>query len=231
MRVLIVEDDAAIVSGLAAVLRREGYAVDACDTVAHAWTALSVETFDLVLLDLGLSDGDGIQLLRRLRQPRVPAHVLPQSDLPVLIMTARDALPDRVSGLDDGADDYLVKPVPPEELLARMRLALRRSAGRATPFIRYGELQIDPAARTLTRCGQPVVLRAKEWAVLLTLLQARGQVLGRSRLEEAIYGFDEGLDSNALEVHIHHLRRKVGDGVIKTVRGVGYFVPRDPEPV
>jgi two-component system, OmpR family, response regulator QseB len=229
MRVLIVEDDAAIVSGLAAVLRSEGYAVDVCDNLAHAWTALSVEAFDLVLLDLGLADGDGIHLLRRLRQPRVPADALPKADLPVLIMTARDALTDRVAGLDDGADDYLVKPVQPEELLARMRLALRRSAGRATPCICYGELQIDPAARTLTRRGKPIVLRAKEWAVLLTLLQARGHVLGRSRLEEALYGFDEGLDSNALEVHIHHLRRKVGEGVIKTVRGVGYFVPRDPE--
>ncbi|MDD2846077.1 MAG: winged helix-turn-helix domain-containing protein, partial [Rhodoferax sp.] len=180
--------------------------------------ALRVEAFDLVLLDLGLPDGDGIDWLRRLRQD---GHLLP-----VLIMTARDALPDRVAGLDQGADDYLVKPFAPEELLARMRVALRRSEGRASPLLRHGDLEVDPAAHTVRKAGTVVPLRAKEFALLLTLLRASGQVLSRQRLEEALYGFDDALESNALEVHIHHLRRKLGSDLLQTVRGVGYFVPR-----
>ena len=230
MRVLIVEDDPGIAGGLVAVLKGAGYAVDHCATLAHAWGALQAEPFDLLLLDLGLPDGDGAGLLQRLRRQPPPAagqQALPHPDLPVLIMTARDAVPDRIAGLDQGADDYLVKPFDAEELLARMRVALRRSAGRANPVIRIGDVDIDPATHSVRRAGQAVELRAKEWAVLLTLWQARGQVLGRARLEQALYGFDEGLESNALEVHIHHLRRKLGDGLIKTVRGVGYFMPQD----
>ena len=230
MRVLIVEDDAGIAGGLAAVLKGAGYAVDHGATLAQAWAALRAEPFDLVLLDLGLPDGDGTELLQRLRrQPAPPPGQpgLPRPDLPVLIMTARDAVPDRVAGLDLGADDYLVKPFDPEELQARMRVALRRSAGRADPLIHIGDIEIDPARRAATRAGQPVTLRAKEWAVLLSLWQARGQVLDRARLEQALYGFDEGLESNALEVHVHHLRRKLGEDVIQTLRGVGYFIPRD----
>lgn len=230
MRVLIVEDDAGIAGGLVAMLKGVGYAVDHCATLAHAWSALQTEAFDLMLLDLGLPDGDGGDLLQRLRrQPAAtPGQVrLPHPDLPVLIMTARDAVPDRIAGLDQGADDYLVKPFDADELLARMRVALRRSAGRANPLIHIGEVAIDPATRHVTRAGQPVELRTKEWAVLMTLWQARGQVLSRDRLEQSLYGFDEGLESNALEVHIHHLRRKLGEGIVKTVRGVGYFMPKD----
>ena len=218
MRILIVEDDAGIAGGLEATLRSVGYAVDVCGTLAAAAAALQVEAFDLVLLDLGLPDGDGIDWLRRLRQD---GHLLP-----VLIMTARDALPDRVAGLDQGADDYLVKPFAPEELLARMRVALRRSEGRASPLLRHGDLEVDPAAHTVRKAGTVVPLRAKEFALLLTLLRASGQVLSRQRLEEALYGFDDTLESNALEVHIHHLRRKLGGELLQTVRGVGYFVPR-----
>jgi DNA-binding response OmpR family regulator len=164
---LIVEDDAGIATGLAATLKASGYAVDVTSTLALASAALRVEPFDLVLLDLNLPDGDGLDWLRQVRRSG--------SVMPVLIMTARDALPDRVAGLDEGADDYVVKPFEPEELLA--------------------------------------------------LLRGSGQVLSRQRLEQALYGFDEVLDSNALEVHMHHLRRKLGDGLVKTVRGVGYFVP------
>ncbi len=218
MRVLIVEDDAGIANGLAATLKAAGYAVDVCVTLGQASAALQVETFDLVLLDLNLPDGDGIDWLRRLRASGQP--------MPVLIMTARDALPDRVAGLDQGADDYIVKPFEPEELLARMRVALRRSEGRASPVLHHGDLEVDPAGRTVRRAGQPVTLRAKEFALLMVLLRASGQVVTRQRLEEALYGFDEALESNALEVHMHHLRRKLGEGLVKTVRGVGYYVPR-----
>ncbi len=218
MRVLIVEDDQGIAEGLSATLRAAGYAVDVSTTLASASSALAVETFDLILLDLGLPDGDGLQWLRRLRGRGVM--------VPVLILSARDALPDRVAGLDEGADDYLVKPFVPEELLARMRVALRRSEGRASPLLRHGDIEIDPAAHTVMLSGKPVPLRAKEFALLLALLRGCGQVLTRQRLEETLYGFDEALESNALEVHIHHLRRKLGDDLVKTVRGVGYFVPR-----
>ncbi len=221
MRVLIVEDDAGIATGLAATLRASGYAVDVTATLALASAAVRVEPFDLVLLDLSLPDGDGLDWLRQVRRSG--------SVMPVLIMTARDALPDRVAGLDEGADDYVVKPFEPEELLARMRVALRRSEGRASPVLRHGDLVVDPAAHTVGRNGEPVALRAKEFALLLALLRGSGQVLSRQRLEQALYGFDEVLDSNALEVHMHHLRRKLGDGLVKTVRGVGYFVPV-PEP-
>lgn len=217
MRVLIVEDDTAIATGLAATLRGSGYAVDVTATLALASAALRVEPFDLVLLDLSLPDGDGLDWLRQVRRTG--------SVMPVLIMTARDALPDRVAGLDEGADDYVVKPFEPEELLARMRVALRRSEGRASPVLRHGDLVVDPAAHTVVQNGEPVALRAKEFALLLALLRGSGQVLSRQRLEQALYGFDEVLDSNALEVHMHHLRRKLGDGLVKTVRGVGYFVP------
>jgi DNA-binding response OmpR family regulator len=217
MRVLIVEDDTGIATGLAATLRGSGYAVDVTATLAMASAALRVESFDLVLLDLSLPDGDGLDWLRHMRRS---GH-----DMPVLIMTARDALPDRVAGLDEGADDYVVKPFEPEELLARMRVALRRSEGRASPLLRHGDLVVDPAAHTVLRSGEPVSLRAKEFALLLALLRGSGQVLSRQRLEQALYGFDEVLDSNALEVHMHHLRRKLGEGLVKTVRGVGYFVP------
>jgi DNA-binding response OmpR family regulator len=221
MRVLIVEDDTAIATGLAATLKASGYAVDVTATLAMASAALRVEPFDLVLLDLSLPDGDGLDWLRQVRRSG--------SVMPVLIMTARDALPDRVAGLDEGADDYVVKPFEPEELLARMRVALRRSEGRASPLLSHGDLVVDPAAHTVLRNGESVSLRAKEFALLLALLRGSGQVLSRQRLEQALYGFDEVLDSNALEVHMHHLRRKLGDGLVKTVRGVGYFVPA-PQP-
>jgi len=222
MRVLIVEDDLGIAGGLSATLKSAGYAVDVSPTLASATAALAVETFDLLLLDLGLPDGDGLHWLRRLRA---------QGEMvPVLILSARDALPDRVAGLDEGADDYLVKPFVPEDLLARMRVALRRNEGRASPLLRHGDIEIDPAAHTVTQLGKPVLLRAKEFALLLALLRGCGQVLTRQRLEETLYGFDEALESNALEVHIHHLRRKLGEGLVKTVRGVGYFVPRPQDP-
>ncbi len=228
MRILVVEDDAAIANALQASLKLAGYAVDVCATLAHGWAALRVEPYDVLLLDLGLPDGDGVNLLARLRNmPRSGVAALPANDMPVLIMTARDGVDQRIAGLDSGADDYLVKPFDANELLARIRAMVRRSAGRASAELRHGDLVIDPAARTATRDGKPVALGAKEFALLLTLLEARPQVLSKSRLEAALYGFGEEVDSNAIEVHVHHLRRKLGEGLIKTMRGVGYFVARE----
>ncbi|MCU0764106.1 MAG: response regulator transcription factor [Hydrogenophaga sp.] len=230
MRALVVEDDAGIAAGLAASLRAAGYAVDVCGTVASAWTALAVEPFDVMLLDLGLPDGEGLDLLARLRrlgERPASAPPCPRPDMPVLIMTARDGVSDRISGLDSGADDYIVKPFDANEVLARLRAMLRRAGGRSRPVIEHGELVLDPAAHTVLRAGEPVTLGAKEFALLLTLLQAKPQVLSKARLESALYGFGEALESNAIEVHVHHLRRKLGEHLIKTVRGVGYFVPRD----
>ena len=230
MRALVVEDDPGVASGLQVSLRQAGYAVDTCATLDSAWLALAVESFDVLLLDLGLPDGDGLDLLARLRRRPVPTagrESLPRPDMPVLIMTARDGVSDRISGLDSGADDYIVKPFDANELLARLRAMLRRAGGRSNPVIEHGDLVVDPAAHTVRRAGDAVVLGGKEFALLLALLQARPQVLSKARLQSALYGFGEGLESNAIEVHIHHLRRKLGESLIKTVRGVGYFVPQE----
>ncbi len=228
MRILIVEDDPGIANGLLTSLRLAGYAADVCDTLAHAWAALRVEPFDAMLLDLGLPDGDGVALLARLRAAQGnPRQELPRSDIPVLIMTARDGVDDRIAGLDCGADDYLVKPFDANEMLARIRAMLRRGAGRASPVLHCRDLLIDPAAHTVVRGTDKVPLGAREFALLLTLVEARPQVLSKARLEATLYGFGEELDSNAIEVHVHHLRRKLGEGLIKTIRGVGYFVPRE----
>ena len=227
MRILVVEDDVGIAAGLQANLQQRGYAVDWCDTVAHAWAALQAEPFDAVLLDLGLPDGDGGTLLQRLRQASAAPGGLPAPDTPVLIMTARDEVQQRIAGLDLGADDYLVKPFDVDELEARLRALLRRAAGRSHPVIRHGALEIDPAAHTVLQAGVPVELSPREFAVLLVLLESRGRVQSRQQLEARLYNWQDAIESNALEVHIHHLRRKLGSTLIHTMRGVGYFIPRD----
>lgn len=227
MRVLVVEDDAAIAAALRSHLQAQGWAVDVVPAMAPAWAALSAEDFRLVLLDLGLADGDGMQLLRRLRA--APAGRNPDAQTPVLIMTARDQVTSRIEGLDLGADDYVTKPFDADELAARMRALLRRAAGRAQATLACGELVVDPAARTVLRAGQLVELSAREFAVLLALLEARPRVLSRGQIEERLYSFDQALESNAIEVHVHHLRRKLGESLIRTVRGVGYYVPADRE--
>lgn len=228
MRVLVVEDDKGIAEGLAAHLARAGHAVDCTPAIATAWRALSSEAYDVVLLDLGLEDGDGTVLLRRLRE--APAGRLPDPVTPVLIMTARDQVSARIEGLDLGADDYLTKPFDPDELAARMRALRRRLAGRAQPTIRYGDIEIDPAAHTVTRAGAPVELSAREFSVLLALMEARPHVLSRPQIEAKLYNFDSVLESNAIEVHVHRLRRKLGESLVRTVRGVGYYVPAEPAP-
>ena len=228
MRVLVVEDDAGIAAGLAGHLAASGCAVDTTPSVAGGWAALAAEPFDIVLLDLGLADGDGTALLRRLRQ--APAGRLPDPATPVLIMTAREQVASRIEGLDLGADDYLLKPFDPDELAARMRALRRRAAGRAQPKLRYRDLEIDPAARTVLRAGAVVDLSVREFSVLLALLEARPHVLSRAQIEAKLYNWDAALESNAIEVHVHRLRRKLGEDVVRTVRGVGYYVPAEAGP-
>ena len=226
MRILMVEDDDGIARGLALALRQFGWTTDSCADLASAWASLSAECFDLVLLDLQLPDGDGGTLLRRLRQ--APAGHLPEPRTPVLIMTARDEVSARIQGLDLGADDYVVKPFDTQELAARMRAAHRRAAGRADPHIRWGDLELDPASRQVRRAGQPVMLSTREFSLLQALLEASPRVLTRQQIEASLYSWGTALESNAIEVHVHHLRRKLGEGVVRTLRGVGYFVPRQP---
>jgi DNA-binding response OmpR family regulator len=218
MRVLLVEDDGMIAQGLQTALRQAGFAVDWMRDGGSAAAALQTTTFDVVLLDLGLPRRDGIDVLRDLRRSG--------NSTPVIILTARDEIQHRIAGLDAGADDYIVKPFDLDEVMARMRSVLRRVAGRGDPSIRHGNLRLDPASRIVERDGVPVGLSAHEYAVLEALLQRPGAVLSRAQLEDRLYGWDEQIGSNAVEVYIHGLRRKLGSDAIRTLRGVGYFVPK-----
>ncbi|MFC3683870.1 response regulator [Hydrogenophaga luteola] len=218
MRLLLVEDDSMIGETVLDLLRAEQYAVDWVRDGDAADTALRTQGYDLVLLDLGLPRQDGLSVLRRLRARR--------SRVPVLIATARDALKQRVEGLDAGADDYVVKPYEMEELLARIRALLRRASGRAEPVYEHQGVCINPATREVTVNGEPVVLSGREWAVLEPLLARPGMVLSRAQLEEKLYDWKHEISSNAVEVYIHGLRKKLGADLIQNVRGVGYLVPR-----
>ena len=218
MRVLVAEDDPMIGRAVESGLRASGYAADwVCDGV-EAGLALSGGGYDAALLDLGLPRRDGLEILKALRREH--------KDLPVLIITARDAVQDRIAGLDSGADDYLVKPFSLDELLARMRAVIRRRAGRASPEIRYGALLVDPVRRTVSFRDKPVELSAREFALLEALLQEPGAVVSRASLEEAVYGWGEEVESNSVEVHLHNLRRKLAPELIRNLRGVGYRVTR-----
>ncbi|MGO9949608.1 MAG: response regulator [Steroidobacteraceae bacterium] len=218
MRVLLVEDDGMIAQGLQTALRQAGFAVDWMRDGLSAAAALKTSAFDVMLLDLGLPHRDGIDVLRELRKRG--------DKTPVIILTARDEIQHRIAGLDAGADDYVVKPFDLDEVMARMRSVLRRATGRGDSTIQHGELRLDLKARTIERSGTPVSLSAHEYAVLEALLQRPGAVLSRSQLEDRLYGWDEQIGSNAVEVYIHGLRRKLGSDVIRTLRGVGYFVPK-----
>ncbi len=225
MRVLVVEDDEGIAKGLERHLKQLGWAIDIANGVESAWTALKVEPFDLVLLDLGLEDGDGSEVLRRLRL--APEGALPDAGTPTLIMTARDQVAARIECLDMGADDYVTKPFDPDELAARMRALRRRAVGRAQSTITAGPLEINPATRAVHLNGKPVELAPREFGILLALVEVRPRVLSRAQIEARLYSWDNALDSNAVEVHVHHLRKKLGEDVIHTLRGVGYFVPEE----
>jgi len=215
MRVLLVEDDPMLGESLRDALRAQGYVTDWVSDGFHALTALTDERFDLAIVDLGLPRMDGIEVISNVRSRGI--------DLPILVLTARDSTGDKVKGLDAGADDYLLKPFDLHELQARLRALLRRQ-GRQTisNTIECDTLCLDPDAFTVTLDSQPVALSRREFALLEVFMKRRGQVLTRQQLEQAIYSWDDDVGSNALEVHIHHLRKKLGNDLIRTIRGIGY---------
>jgi two-component system response regulator QseB len=214
VRLLLVEDDRQLGAGIRKALMRDGDHVDWLTDGAQALAAIRRENFELIVLDLQLPGKDGIEVLQSMRRDGI--------NTPVLIMTARDTVDERVLGLDTGADDYLVKPVELKELRSRVRALSRRSHGIAASEIVLGELRLDNSKKQVWFRGEPVELNRREFSLLSLFVNRPGQVLGRSQLEEALYGWDEGVESNALEVHIHHLRRKLDSKLIKTVRGIGY---------
>lgn len=216
MRVLLVEDDAMIGESIRRGLRHEGYVVDWVQDGRAAEIAIESEPYALVLLDLGLPRKDGIAVLASIRGRK--------DRVPVLILTARDAVADRVKGLDAGADDYLVKPFDLDELSARIRAVLRRHAGRAEAVITHAALTLNPVTHEVTHRGQPVPVSAREFALLQALLERPGAALSRGQLEERLYGWGQEVASNSVEVHIHNLRKKLGESAIRTVRGVGYSI-------
>ncbi len=218
MRILLVEDDKALGEGIRMALKPEGYTVDWLQDGQSALHALEHESFELAILDLGLPRMDGLEVLKRLR---AGGHATP-----VLVLTARDATSDRIAGLDAGADDYLIKPFDADELKARMRALLRRSFNRPQPALQHGDITLDPASQQVTFRDQGVVLQRKEFLLLHQLLAQPGRVLTRDKLLQVLYGWNEEIESNALEVHIHHLRKKLYPELIRTVRGVGYMVDK-----
>jgi two-component system response regulator QseB len=218
MRLLLVEDDTMLGEAVCDGLRQDGYVVDWVTAGDSARAVLATTPFSALVLDLGLPKGDGTTMLHWLRKRRHP--------IPVVITTARDRVTDRIAALDAGADDYLVKPFDLDELAARLRAVMRRAAGRADSTIRVGELTLDLGRRSVTRLGQAVTLTAREYALLALLMQS-GVALTRVEIEAQLYGFDDEVGSNAIEVHIHRLRRKLGAHVIKNVKGRGYHVGPD----
>jgi two-component system, OmpR family, response regulator QseB len=220
MRLLLVEDDLMIGKSLQQGLKQDGYAVDWVRDGQAAKLALQGGAYALLLLDLGLPRLTGRELLADLRRQK--------NQIPVLIITARDSIAERVEGLDSGADDYLVKPFSFEELSARIRALLRRQAGSAEPLMHHGALTVDPSTHAVTLNGEPVHLSGREYVLLEALLRRPGMPLSRSQLEAAVYGWGEEIGSNAVEVHIHSLRRKLGASWIENVRGVGYRIPKQP---
>jgi two-component system, OmpR family, response regulator QseB len=218
MRVLLVEDDDLIGCGVEAGLRQAGFTVDWTRDGHKAGLALDTTAYSLLILDLGLPRVSGMDLLKRLRDAG--------QDLPVLVLTARGTVADRVGGLEAGADDYLGKPFDLTELIARCRALLRRAQGRSVELIRYRDLSVNPAAQTVELCGARVPLTSREWAVLIQLLTHQGIPQSRSQLEESLYGWQEEIESNAIEVHVSNLRKKLGTTLIRTVRNIGYVMEK-----
>lgn len=219
MRVLLVEDDLSIGSALTQALRTGGYTVDWVTDGNAALTAATVEKYALVLLDLTLPGLDGLEVLRQLRHQRIT--------VPVLVMTARAAIEERIDGLDAGADDYLVKPFHVGELLARLRALGRRQGPEMQPVLRNGSLSLDPSTQEVVFLGEPCRLSRREFALLQEFLRRPGMILSRAELEQRIYGWNEEVESNAIEFLIHSLRKKLDSAVIKNVRGVGWMIPKE----
>ena len=219
MRILLVEDDALLGDGLRAGLRQQGFLVDWVRDGEAAERELRAQAYDAAVLDLGLPRKDGLAVLSAIRQARIAT--------PVLVLTARDTVPDRIRGLDGGADDYVVKPVDLHELAARLRALVRRAHGQPHERLTAQDVVLDPAARAVTQAGVAVNLSTREFDLLQTFMLGAGRVLTREQLEQQLYSWGQEVDSNAIEVHIHNLRRKLGAGLIHTVRGVGYMLARD----
>lgn len=214
MRILIVEDDDILKDGLKAGLSLNGYTADAVGSCEEALAALAAGHFDAIVLDLMLPDGSGLDILKSLRQKN--------DDTPVLLLTARDMVSDRIAGLDFGADDYLGKPFDLDELAARLRAVIRRAAGRASARFEWRDILLDPSTRTVLQAGMAVHLSRREFSILQMLMTNPGIILSKGQLEDRLYGWQEEIESNTVEVHIHHLRNKLGSGLIETVRGIGY---------
>ena len=219
MRLLLVEDDRLLGEGIEMGLKQQAYTVDWLQDGEAAVLAMLHEDYDAVVLDIGLPRKNGIEVLKEVRRKGSMA--------PVLILTALDAIEDRVAGLDAGADDYLTKPFDLNELYARIRALIRRSAGRAEAKIIHGDLELDPASHKVNFSGKPVDLSRREYTVLLELMENRGRVLSRRQLEQGLYGLGEEVESNAVEVHVHHIRKKIDSKLIRTVRGVGYIIEKN----
>jgi two-component system response regulator QseB len=216
MRILVVEDDKIIGDGLVQGLLMDNYAVDWVETTASAYTALLTTPYDLLVLDIGLPDGSGLDVLTKLRREK--------SDVPVLILTAYDETPHKIKGLDLGADDYLIKPFDLDELRARIRALRRRANGRGTPVFISGNIVLDPSTHVVTQSDKPIKLSPKEFAILQALIEKPGRILSKAQIEDKLYGWNMETESNTVEVHIHGLRRKLGKDVVITVRHVGYQV-------
>jgi len=216
MRVLLVEDDELLGDGMRAGLTQYGYTIDWVKDGQAALQAISTESFDIVVLDLGLPRKSGLDVLKSMRNKNIIT--------PVVILTARESVEDRVKGLDSGADDYLIKPFDLDELCARMRALQRRTVARAAPEITHGDIVVNPAAHTVTKGGELIDVSRREFTLLQKLLENVGRVLSREHLTQTLYGWGDDVDSNALEVHVHNLRKKFGPKFIRTIRGVGYMV-------
>lgn len=219
MRILLAEDDPLLGDGLQSGLRQLGFQVDWVRSGDAAERELRSGAYAAAVLDLGLPRKEGLDVLKALRREGV--------HLPVLVLTARDSVPDRVRGLDLGADDYVVKPVDLQELAARLRALVRRAHGQPQDVLRAGDIELDPAARAVRRGGKPLQLHSREFDLLHLLMLNTGRVLSREQLEQHLYSWGREVESNAIEVHVHHLRRKLGNDLIRTVRGVGYTILRE----
>lgn len=220
MRILLIEDDPHIGDGIAAGLKKLGMAADWFSDSLQGRDAAALAPYDAAVLDLGLPGMDGMEVLRAWRQSGLT--------FPVLILTARDALPDRLAGLNGGADDYLCKPFALEELAARLNALVRRSQGRSDSGLTFGRLKLDTAAQTATLGGEPLDLTVREWRLLEMLVSKPKHIVSRAQIEDRLYGWEQEVESNAVEVHIHHLRKKIGASVIQTKRGLGYCLGEAP---